>query len=106
MSDPTLEEQIAYLNDRIETIAQVSENIHVSNVGWMVSNQAIVLAAIRHIIENTPNPGITLKRIEFEAKSIVKNKTNFPENSEESEKLFRQSAIEQTQKFFEGIETR
>ena len=103
MTDGELEERLTNLADDIEHIRDVSTQVLLNNVAWLTSNQTILAVLLNHVLRESDDPAVLLDKLEFEARSIIRNRTNFNDNSKESADIYREKAEEKIVQFFRDI---
>jgi hypothetical protein len=94
MTDADLSQRLDDLDQRIEQIASVSEDVLVSQTGWLIAQQVLLAILLERVLRLSDDSETALNQITFDARSMIRNRTKFPDNSQESADRYRQSATE------------
>ena len=100
MTDEEIYEHLEGLSDRINHLADMSERVLVNHVAWLTSNQTILVVLLNRFLRDSDDPKTVLDQLEFEARSLIKNRTHFVENSKDSADLYRERTEEKIVQFF------
>ncbi|MEX0955487.1 MAG: hypothetical protein WDZ83_09775 [Rhizobiaceae bacterium] len=103
MTQDDIEERVAELQSQVDDNASVSQDVLIDQTGWLVAHQTLLSVLLLHLLRLSDDPEIILNQIQFDARSIIRNKTNFVGNSQESADRYRQKAEEKLDQFLHDI---